>query len=63
MTKVTPLFDKIDRQSVEVKRRELMRLMAEISLNPANVSPCDQEKVALFLVEHLRSFNDGNSSN
>lgn len=63
MTKVTPLFDKLDKQSIEEKRRELMRLMAEMSLNPANVSPCDQERVALFLVEHLRSFNNGNSSN
>lgn len=61
MTKVTPLFDKIDKESVEKQRRDLMRLMAEVSFNPANVSPSDQERVALFLVEHLKSFEDGNS--
>jgi hypothetical protein len=63
MTKVTPLFDKIDKKSVEMKRRKLMRLMAEMSLNPANVSPSDQEMVALFLVEHLKSFSDGDRVN
>lgn len=63
MTKVTPLYGKIDRQSVEKERRELMGLMAEVSFNPANVSPFDQERVALFLVEHLKSFTDGNSNN
>jgi hypothetical protein len=50
MTKTidTPLFD-------TAPRKNMMRVMSEVSFNPANVSPICQEELASFMVEHLKT--------
>jgi hypothetical protein len=63
MTKTTPLFASSDKESIVDKRREMMVIMAETSLNPANICPSKQEELALFMVEHLKSFTEGNDKN
>ena len=65
MTKTSPIFPNSDKDSVLDKRKEMMVIMAETSFNPANICPLDQEELASFMVEHLKSFTEvenGNSS-
>ena len=39
----------------EDSRKNMLRIMSEVSNNPANVSPEQQEELALFLVSELSS--------
>lgn len=40
-------------------RKKMMRIMAEVSFNPAAIRPSSQEELALFMVNHLRSLSKG----
>lgn len=44
-------------------RKSMMRVMSEVSSNPANVVPELQEELAMFMVEELRSVQSPNTVN
>lgn len=56
MTKDSPIYPNPDKDSVWDKRKEMMVIMAETSFNPANICPSEQEELALFMVDALKSF-------
>lgn len=39
-------------------RRDMMRVMAEVSHNPANVAPQRQEELAMFMVRELKAYSE-----
>lgn len=39
----------------------MLRVMSEVSNNPANVVPERQEELAMFMVRELKSFNHENT--
>lgn len=53
MTKPTSTSDQVQETTFE-ERKEMMRIMAEVSYNPANVIPSKQEELAYFMVRQLR---------
>lgn len=44
-------------------RKSMMRVMSEVSLNPANVIPQLQEELAMFMVEELKGMCSPNTFN
>jgi hypothetical protein len=42
-------------------RKDMMRVMSEVSLNPASVVPQKQEELAMFMVNELRGISDQNA--
>lgn len=39
-------------------RRDMMRIMSEVSHNPANVAPDRQEELAMFMVRELKAYHE-----
>lgn len=39
-------------------RKDMMRVMAEVTHNPANVVPERQEELAMFMVRELRAYHE-----
>lgn len=61
MTKaLTSYIDLADVSDKEL-RKDMMRVMSEVSLNPANVVPERQEELAMFMVNELRSLSQPNT--
>lgn len=57
MTKPYSPPTSLSKRCASEERKEMMRLMAETSYNPANVVPSKQEELAMFMVRQLHSFH------
>lgn len=58
MTNPNQFPAQLNKSHIIETRRDMLRLMSEVSFNPANVVPEKQEELAAFLVSQLRSSTD-----
>lgn len=58
MTKIIESYINLGEDSDKEFRRDMMRVMSEVSLNPANVIPARQEELAMFMVNELKSLSE-----
>lgn len=61
MTKALSSYIDLDDLSDKELRKDMMRVMSEVSLNPANVVPERQEELAMFMVNELKSLSHPNT--
>lgn len=61
MLEAMTLLPKPDTTLSEDFRRDMLRLMSEVSNNPANVVPERQEELAMFMVRELKAFYQENT--
>lgn len=61
MTKHLPSYLNLDEEVDREFRKDMMRIMSEVTKNPANVIPEKQEELAMFMVNELRGIADPNT--
>ena len=63
MTKAPDTSVNFDGESSKEHRKNMMRVMSEVSLNPANVVSKRQEELAMFMVSELRGMQSPRTFN